>query len=123
MDTLFIDFDGTICHDKFWRNLSENKRSLVQNIVFIENPLLVIDWMCGEHISEEVNNFASQETVFKIQTLWDTFVNDCKTMLVDQDMLHLIADLREKFHVVLIAGNMDCFDRFTIPAFKIRKLL
>ncbi len=119
MQTLFVDFDGTICHDKFWRGLGRDKAMLVQNTLFVDNPLLVVEWMCGKHSSEEVNKFISQKTGIKYQTLWDIFVNDCKTMTVEPKIFSIISKLRKKFHVVLITGNMDCFDRFTVPALKL----
>lgn len=116
LQTLFIDFDGTICRDKFWRSLDDAKASLVQNTIFKKNQVLLVEWMCGKHTSEKVNEFISKETGLEFQALWEVFVYDCKTMSVDQDLLSLIAELRRKFHVVLVTGNMDCFDRFTIPA-------
>ncbi|MEH6402658.1 MAG: hypothetical protein V7750_04750 [Sneathiella sp.] len=121
MNTLFVDFDGTICHDKFWRGLGETKAALVQSFIFEKNQLLVNQWMCGKYTSEDVNEYISKETGFEFQTLWNIFVDDCKTMSVDQDLLSLIVELRNKFKVVLITGNMDCFDRFTVPALKLEK--
>jgi len=118
MRTLFIDFDGTICHDKFWRGLDNVNRALVQKTIFVNNPVAA-EWMCGKHTSEAINQFVSQETGLEYKMLWDVFVNDCKTMAVDHELLEQIGQLRQKFHVVLITGNMDCFDRFTVPSLRL----
>ena len=118
MRTLFIDFDGTICHDKFWRGLDDASSMLVQKTVFINNSLAV-EWMCGKHTFEEINQFVSQETDIEYKMLWDVLVNDCKTMAVDHELLKQIDQLRQKFHIVLITGNMDCFDRFTVPSLRL----
>lgn len=116
MRTLFVDFDGTICFDRFWRSLSTAEASVVQKVLFIENKELVTDWMRGNVTSEDVNRFVAKETSITYESLWYTFVKDCENMLVDQAILNELQSLRKKFHLVLITGNMDCFDRFTVPA-------
>lgn len=121
MRTLFIDFDGTICNDRFWRNLPEKENSLVQKKLFIENGELVADWMRGKYTSEEINEFVSKETRLPYDRIWNVFVDDCKKMHVDPEILELLTKLRKKFHLVLITGNMDCFDRFTAPNLELEK--
>lgn len=34
---LFIDFDGTLCHDRFWRNIDASGFEKIQNFLFGEN--------------------------------------------------------------------------------------
>ena len=113
---LFIDFDGTICFDKYWRDLPKNEYKLIQNFLFIENKHIVESWMIGKYSSEEVNKIISDSLKLSYKMIWDTFVEDCKTMSVDMDILESILKLRETYQTVLITGNMDCFSRFTVPA-------
>jgi FMN phosphatase YigB (HAD superfamily) len=115
MKTLFVDFDGTLCHDRFWQSLPPHEHDLIQQKLFTENLLMVIDWMLGKYTSEEVNLFVARETGIPYQKLWETFVFDCSHMTVSQIDLDLITALRTKYYIVLITGNMDSFNRFTAP--------
>ena len=119
MQTLFVDFDGTICHDRFWRslNISENKQ--IQDFLFSGNNSIVTDWMRGVYTSEQINELVSKETGLDYEYLWAAFMHDCKTMSVQPEILNQINQLRSEYHVVLITGNMDCFSRFTVPALQL----
>lgn len=119
MRTLFIDFDGTICHDRFWRGLKPDEYTQIQNFLFSGKNILVADWMRGRYTSEEINRAVEIETSLPYDYLWQVFVNDCQTMFVDPKIIDLIQVLRNRYHVVLITGNMDCFTRFTLPALKL----
>lgn len=119
MQTLFVDFDGTICHDRFWRSLSSSENKQIQDLLFSGNNSTVTDWMRGAYTSEEINQLVVKETGLAYEYLWETFVHDCKNMSVQTEILELVHQLRNKFHVVLITGNMDCFNRFTVPALQL----
>lgn len=119
MRTLFVDFDGTICHDRFWRSLAEKEYELVQQTLFRGGHSVVRDWMRGLCTSEFVNDFVSKQTGIPYEQLWDVFVSDCESMRVEAKLLELLVELRPDYHLVLITGNMDCFDRFTLPALKL----
>ncbi len=121
MRTLFIDFDGTICHDRFWRSLDKDSCAKVQNLLFSGKNQIVRDWMRGVYSSEEINQMVAKETSVEYDSLWSLFVRDCQTMRVEPEILALINDLRNSFHVVLITGNMDCFSRFTVPSLQLNK--
>lgn len=119
MQTLFVDFDGTICHDRFWRSLSISENKQIQDFLFSGNNSIVTDWMRGVYTSEQINELVSKETGLDYEYLWATFIHDCKTMSVQLEILNPINQLRSKYHVVLITGNMDCFSRFTVPALQL----
>ena len=119
MKTLFIDFYGTICFDRFWQNLPKDEYTLIEDILFTQNRHLVIDWMRGAYTSEDINHFVSDTTGISYERLWDVFVAGCKSMVVSQDILKQIDTLRDRFYTVLITGNMDSFDRFTVPSLKL----
>lgn len=115
MNTLFVDFHGTICHDNFWRSLAEQDFRRVQKAHFEIKASLVNEWMRGEHTSEEINRFIAERTGLAYDLLWQTFVHDCKSMRVSLELLSVIKLLRDTHRIVLITDNMDCFDRFTVP--------
>jgi beta-phosphoglucomutase-like phosphatase (HAD superfamily) len=119
MQTLFVDFDGTICHDRFWRSLNSSESKQIQDFLFSSNNSIVTDWMRGAYTSEEINELVAKETSLDYGYLWAAFENDCKSMSVQPEILGLINQLRSKFHVVLITGNMDCFSRFTVPSLQL----
>jgi FMN phosphatase YigB (HAD superfamily) len=113
---LFVDFDGTLCHDKFWRSLEPTQRDRVQQYFFSSNEEMVNQWMRGAHTSEEINQFLSTNLSIPYSHLWATFVEDCKNMFVSKNTLEKIQSLRSTHATILTTDNMDCFDRFTAPS-------
>lgn len=113
---LFVDFDETICHERYWRSLPEAEHQGIQKLLFGEDKQIVHDWMRGKYTAEEVNLFASAQLSLDYDYLWNIFVDDCKTMHVPEDILNVIKSLNIKFTTILITGNMDSFSRFTVPA-------
>lgn len=116
---LFIDFDGTLCHDRFWRSMDADSFARIQDFLFSKNISVVRDWMKGEYSSEEINRLVSKELGIPFENLWNIFVWDCKTMAISKDTLSWINELRKKYAVILITDNMDCLTRFTVPAQKL----
>ncbi|MEO6536562.1 MAG: hypothetical protein ABIT47_02640 [Candidatus Paceibacterota bacterium] len=114
--TLFIDFDGTLCHDRFWRSLEPELQDKVQNHLFISNREIVSQWMKGSFTSEEINRKLSEEIGIDFEDLWEIFVNDCKTMTIESGTLEQLRELKSLYRIVLVTDNMDSFDRFTVPA-------
>lgn len=118
---LFIDFDGTLCHDRFWRSLEPTLQERVQTNLFGSKKELVRDWMLGKYMSEEINQILAKELCADYEVLWTTFVYDCKKMSISEDTLSKINSLRDKYFTVLITDNMDSLDRFTVPALSLDK--
>ena len=118
---LFCDFDGTICHDRYWRSLPEEKYEKVQQLLFHTDTSVVKDWMRGKYIAEEVNHMVAQKIGVPYNELWRLFVHDCKTMCVPEEILEKLSALRDHFAVILMTVNMDSFSRFTVPALCLEK--
>ncbi|MDB5265355.1 MAG: hypothetical protein JWM39_68 [Parcubacteria group bacterium] len=113
---LFIDFDGTLCHDRFWRGLPVDQYQKVQEVLFGEDRTYLQDWMRGKKTSEEVNQYLAAELGVPHEGIWETFVKDSQTMHVDHAVLEQIKELRDRFTTILITVNMDSLNRFTVPA-------
>ncbi|MDB5189225.1 MAG: hypothetical protein JWL82_182 [Parcubacteria group bacterium] len=113
---LFVDFDGTLCHDRFWRTLPPEQTTKIQTFLFETNRERVNGWMRGEYTSEEMTAYVAEHTKIAYEKLWEVFVHDASTMFVEEELLSLILKLRSKYTTVLITVNMDSFDRFTSPA-------
>ena len=116
---LFIDFDGTLCHDRFWRSADKVIQEKIQDYLFSTENTLASEWMKGSHTSEEINRILSKELNVDFETLWKIFVHDCETMRVSQVDLNLVAILKDRYYTVLATDNMDCLDRFTVPALRL----
>ena len=118
---LFVDFDGTLCFDRFWRSLEPALYNKIQSFLFKENKIKTNEWMLGKRSSEEINETLARYLQVPPDSLWQLFQQDCETMWVDQELLNKINSLRKKFYTILITDNMDCFDRFTTPALELNK--
>lgn len=118
---VFCDFDGTICHDLYWRSLPDNQREKIQKFLFGDDTTMVQDWMIGKYTAEEVNQIVANHLGVSFDYLWNIFVSDCETMAVSMQTLEKLNALRDKYTVILITGNMDSFDRFTLPKLGLEK--
>lgn len=118
---LFVDFDGTICHERYWRSLPPVHHKAVQDLLFNTDTHMVHDWMRGKYSAEEINQFVAEKIGMPFRELWELFVDDCKTMHVSPQVLDQITELRKKYLVILLTGNMDSFTRFTVPALNLEK--
>ncbi len=121
MQTLFIDFDGTICHDRFWQALPSDEYQKISTLLFSGGNQRVVDWMLGKYTAEEITQYVSHETGLDYQYLWSELEAGCSNMHIESELLQIIQQLRNRFHVVLITGNMDTFSRFTIPSLELNK--
>lgn len=113
---LFIDFDGTLCQDKFWRSADLDVRNKIQEYLFQKNKDIVQRWMLGEYTSENIHAILADVLGMPFLELWKIFIDDCQKMEVSESTLKKIGTLREKYKVVLLTDNMDSFSRFTVPA-------
>lgn len=113
---LYVDFDGTLTTDKYWRSLPVDQNQKVQELLFGADRSLVGDWMRGQYSAEEVNHYVSDKLAIPYDYLWDIFVNDCKAMAVSGELLETLRLLKDSYTLVLMTGNMDSFTRFTVPS-------
>ncbi len=113
---LFIDFDGTLCHDRFWRSAEPELLVRIQNALFGTDTERVNAWMLGRYSSEEIHQWLARELNIEYEKLWKLFVNDCERMFVEPRVLEHIQELRKQYLIILVTDNMDCFDRFTVPS-------
>lgn len=121
MPILYIDFDGTLTNDRYWRSLPAEQNMQVQKLLFGDDRTLVHEWMRGKHTAETVNQYVAEQTGMPYEELWDVFVRDCNTMVIPEGLLETIHGLGSRYTVVLLTGNMDSFSRFTVPALQLKK--
>ena len=114
--TVFVDFHGTICNDRYWRSLSNEQQQALQAFLFQKNSHLVDEWMRGFHTAEAINEMIAAALDISYDAVWTVFVADCRSMHVSPAILSRLRLLRPLANIVLMTGNMDSFTRFTAPA-------
>ncbi len=117
---LFCDFDGTICHDRYWSSLPAEQYDQVQKLLFRDDTSRVNDWMRGKYTAEQINEWLSEQTGMPYKELWGVFVADCESMKVSTETLEKLSSLRDHYTVILMTGNMDSFSRFTAPILRLQ---
>ncbi len=116
---IFIDFDGTICFDRFWRLLPLETRSKIGKFLFQDNLQLFKEWMRGKRSSEEIHHMISEECGLDYNMMWEHFVRGCQTVSVSEDILKALADCKKNNTLILITDNLDCFNRFVKEELKL----
>lgn len=127
---MFIDWSGTLSKSKFWGHLEKSSRedqelfNLVEENLFKTNISLLKPWMKAEITSEDINKKIAEEINVDFERVHKEFIKGCELMeFVTPQIPNLIKRLRETGVKVFIASNnMDSFDRWTIPAMKLKEL-
>ncbi len=112
---VFIDWDGTLSIKKFWEH-SPALFEKAQQILFRDNSQLVLEWMIGKKSSEGICHWLTQKTNVEYETFMKGLIESCEEMEILKEAGSTIARLKQKSFVVLATDNMDCFNRFTVPA-------
>ncbi len=110
---IFVDFDGTICFDYFWRSTPKEIKNAIGKFLFQDNTYLLEDWMRGQKSSEDINQIISDKCNLDYNMIWNYFVKDCKNMIISEDILCALSACKKNNILILITDNMDCFNRFT----------
>ena len=122
---LFVDFNGVISYEPFWKSMCAEDHPLhrfyepIEGLLFRgENKIegLVDDWMLGKYTSEQVHQLLSERTGAPYQPIFELFCEDCGRLDISKQILQGIQALRKNWHCILRTDNMDTFDRFTLPA-------
>lgn len=116
---LFVDFNGTICFDRYWRNLNNEAQEKINDFLFKSNKQVVIDWMRGKYDSEQIHQILAQELELDYRQTWDIFIEECRSMYISPRIMLRIKEIGSKFKTILITDNMDCFSRFTVVSLKL----
>lgn len=119
---LFLDWDGTLSHGRFWSGLDQERYQKIQQYLFGQNGSLVDEWMKGSVSSEDICAWLERSTGYASRDLLDVLIQSCEQMVLREILTHLISETRKERYVFLITDNMDCFSRFTVPALQLREL-
>lgn len=121
---VFIDWHNTLSWSKYWESLLGKNTDFTKVVddFFAFEKEMEAKWMLGKLRSEDIVKLISSRSGLSEDLLWQTFVSDCQKMHIDPKAISLIKKIKEKYIVVLVTGNMDCFSRFTVPALGLDKL-
>lgn len=118
---LFIDWDGTLCHSRFW-SLNQDICEKAQEPLFQKNQALVHEWMRGEKSAEQVCEWLAQEIGEDYQLIWDGLAESCRNMEFSEIARELINTIKQRSYVALVTDNMDCFSKITVPALSLNQV-
>lgn len=120
---LFLDWNGTLSHDKFWGHLETDKNTnelfnSIEKCLFSDLKNLIKPWMKGKMYSEDVCKLISQKTGISNRLLHEELKKSCLGMeMSDSRIIDLIADIKNNIPIIAIAtDNMDTFSKWTFPA-------
>lgn len=122
--TVFIDWYRTLSTSQFWLHLEDpthQYHSLLEPLrhtLFREQNWVFEDWLIGSLRSEQVMEILAQHTKIPYELIWHEFVSGfTHHKLVSEEIFDLIAELKaHNIWVVIATDNMDCFDRWCVPA-------
>lgn len=118
---LFMDFNGVISYDDFWLSIRDKDHELnkyheaIEKFLFEDNRDIIRDWMVGKYTSENIHKILADNIGVDGKKLFDVFIDDCGNLDISDKILEQVAQLKPKFHIILITDNMDSLDRFTFP--------
>lgn len=126
LKVIFIDWDGTLSKSRFWQHwLSEDPESYnkIQQVLFVENPGMIQDWMRGFVSSELITAEIGLRAGLDSQILIKNLELSCRSMtFLYPEVLDIIQEKRQDgIKVVIATDNMDTFSRWTVPSLRLEQ--
>ncbi len=126
---IFIDWYKTLSNSLFWEHLQNinhpyNKHlEAIEKSMFQNNRHLINPWMRGEYTSEDVCKILSEDSGVPQEIILNELAESCRQMkYVSDEIPGLIDEIKSKgIKVVMATDNMDTFERFTMPAMKLKE--
>lgn len=111
---IFLDWNGTISKDYFWKSLKTKNNELfekINKILFVDNSYIINEWMLGNVKINDILNLLSKETKASQEYLMEELVFGLKQMdFVIHDLKDIIKKIQKNdIKVVLSSDNMDIF--------------
>lgn len=122
---IFVDFYGILSTTKFWFSMQNPEHKLhsyltgMQDFLFASDRVLIKDWMRGKYSSEDIHQLLAKNFNLDFDEILTIFIEDCKRIETSKLILEKLRSLKEKYLLVMVTDNMDCFDRFFLPENKI----
>ena len=125
--TILFDFDGVLCHDRFYGNRMQsqypNVYDWIQQNIFGKDSRIVKDWMRRKISAREVNRIIAENTGIEKELLHGMLVDSVKEMKIDERMMEEAGRLkRSRCKLCLVTDNMDVFTEITVGNHKLNNL-
>jgi hypothetical protein len=101
---LFVDFNGVISYDPFWKSMIKNDHPLhcfyepIENYLFRNKNSLIDDWMLGKYTSEQIHQILADKIGIPYQPLFEIFSEDCKKLDMSKPILKVIQALKKDWY-------------------------
>ena len=121
--TIFLDWDGTLCTDRFWQtwqapgNPHYHTFRTIENHIFAR-PEYANAWMRGAMTTEDIVHKLPDDLPVSKNAIFEHLIESAQSMRFSHPSVPgLLARLRLQGHRLVIAtDNMDTFPRWTVPA-------
>lgn len=123
---ILFDFDGVLCHDRFYGNLEHDYPDVytfIQNNIFVSGGEMIHQRMRWEIDMHQINTFISEWTWIDFTILSNLFVAGIRNMKLDQDLLALAEQFKVQWKkIAIVTNNMDVFSEVTVKQNKLDTL-
>ncbi len=125
--TILFDFDGVLCHDRFYGETVKSQypevHDWIQENIFGSNDKLVKDWMRGKIRAQEINQIVVKYTGIDYAELHKLFVESVRNMKIDERIIGVARELKQNGRTLgIVTDNMDVFTEITVSNHKLDEL-
>lgn len=125
--TILFDFDGVLCHDRFYGERVKTQypevHDWIQENIFGDNDKLVKDWMRGKINAVKINQIIAEHTGINYEKLYKLFVESVRKMKVDERIIDVVQELKQDGRTLgIVTDNMDVFTEITASNHNLNEL-
>lgn len=117
INCVFIDFDGTLCFDRYFEPLGMSSLHAINHLVFSDNSQRWADpWMKGDISSQDVALYLSQHLPNSKEEILAALRLGCVNMRLNPSVLDFSLQQRKAgCRTALVTANMDVFTEIVVP--------
>lgn len=124
--TIFFDFDGVLCKDRFFNILTETHPEIYNFIQ--ENIFWKEGEMCNKRMKNEItifdiHTYICEQTGIEYETLLRISEESIKRMKINEDLIAIALQLKQQGKTIaIVTNNMDIFNTITIKYHKLDQI-
>jgi FMN phosphatase YigB (HAD superfamily) len=119
LSTVFFDFDGVLCKDRFYTTLQPDYPHVmrfVNEAIFGGEQKYADRWMRGEFTYQEINRLIADSTGIPFGQLSELFLASVRQMRLNQAIIQFAEKLKQRgAGIAMVTNNMDIFNEVTVP--------
>ena len=124
--TIFFDFDGVLCKDRFFTTLTgtyPEVYNFIQENIFWKGNDICDKRMRNEITRFDVNKYISEQTGIEYEILLRLFEESIRNMQINKDLIAIALQLNQQWKTIaIVTNNMDVFNAITIAHHKLDKI-